>query len=61
MLRPKNLPVSNICMPIKLWPTPDQKRVDEIAESMFKDGQYTPIWVRSVAMFPSHVNLKFAT
>jgi sulfiredoxin len=46
MLKRENFPVADIYVPVKRRATLDQKRVDEIAESMLKDGQQTPILVR---------------
>jgi ParB-like chromosome segregation protein Spo0J len=46
MMKRENFPVANIYVPIKRRLTLDQKRVDEIAESMLKNGQQTPILVR---------------
>lgn len=46
MLKRETFPVAKIYVPIKRRATLDQKRVDEIAESMLKDGQQTPILVR---------------
>jgi ParB-like chromosome segregation protein Spo0J len=47
MLKRENFPVANIYVPIKRRLTLDHKRVDEIAQSMLKDGQQTPILVRA--------------
>ncbi|MGA2565762.1 MAG: ParB N-terminal domain-containing protein [Pseudolabrys sp.] len=47
MLKRENFPVANIYVPIKRRLTLDPKRVDEIAQSMLKDGQQTPILVRA--------------
>jgi len=46
MLKRENFPVDKIYVPVKLRKTLDQKRVDEIAESMLADGQQMPILVR---------------
>jgi ParB-like chromosome segregation protein Spo0J len=46
MLKRENFPVANIYVPVKRRATLDPKRVNEIAESMLKDGQQTPILVR---------------
>ena len=46
MLKRENFPVANIYVPVKRRTTLDPKRVQEIAESMLKDGQQTPILVR---------------
>jgi sulfiredoxin len=46
MLKRENFPVADIYVPVKRRATRDQKRVDELAESMLKDGQQTPILVR---------------
>jgi ParB-like chromosome segregation protein Spo0J len=46
MLKRESFPIARIYVPIKRRATLDQKRVDEIAESMLKDGQQTPILVR---------------
>ena len=47
MMKRENFPVAKIYVPIKRRLTLDQKRVDELAESMLKDGQQTPILVRA--------------
>jgi sulfiredoxin len=47
MMKRENFPVANIYVPVKRRATLDQKRVDELAESMLKDGQTTPILVRA--------------
>ena len=47
MLKRENFPVANIYVPIKRRLTLDPKRVDEIAQSMLKDGQQVPIKVRA--------------
>ncbi|HEY4982084.1 MAG TPA: ParB N-terminal domain-containing protein [Pseudolabrys sp.] len=47
MMQRENFPVAKIYVPIKRRLTLDQKRVDELAESMLKDGQQTPILVRA--------------
>ena len=46
MMKRENFPVAKIYVPIKRRLTLDQKKVDELAESMLKDGQQTPILVR---------------
>ena len=46
MMKRENFPVAKIYVPIKRRLTLDQKRVDELAESMLKGGQQTPILVR---------------
>jgi len=46
MLKRENFAVDNIYVPVKRRATLDPKRVHEIAESMLKDGQQTPILVR---------------
>ncbi len=46
MMKRENFPVADIYVPVKRRATLDQKRVHEIAESMLKDGQQTPILVR---------------
>ena len=46
MLKRETFPVDNIYVPVKRRATLDAKRVHEIAESMLKDGQQTPILVR---------------
>jgi sulfiredoxin len=46
MMKREKFPVTNIYVPVKRRATLDQKRVDELAESMLKDGQQTPILVR---------------
>ena len=40
-------PIDKIYVPVKRRATLDPKRVHEIAESMLKDGQQTPILVRA--------------
>ena len=47
MMKRENFPVAKIYVPIERRKTLDQKRVDEIAESMLKDGQQVPIKVRA--------------
>ncbi len=47
MMKRENFPVANIYVPVKRRATLDPKRVDEIAQSMLKDGQQTPILVRA--------------
>jgi sulfiredoxin len=46
MLKRENFPIDNIYVPVKRRATLDAKRVAELAESMLKDGQQTPILVR---------------
>ena len=46
MLKRENFAIDNIYVPVKRRATLDPKRVHEIAESMLKDGQQTPILVR---------------
>jgi ParB-like chromosome segregation protein Spo0J len=46
MMKRENFPVANIYVPVKRRATLDQNKVDEIAASMLKDGQTTPILVR---------------
>jgi sulfiredoxin len=46
MLKRENFPVAKIYVPIKRRLMLDPKKVDELAESMLKDGQQTPILVR---------------
>ena len=47
MLKRENFPVAKIYVPVKRRATLVQARVDEIAASMLKDGQQTPILVRA--------------
>ena len=47
MMKRENFPVAKIYVPVKRRATLEQKRVDELAESMLKDGQTTPILVRA--------------
>ena len=47
MMKRESFPVANIYVPVKRRATLDPKRVHEIAESMLKDGQQTPILVRA--------------
>ncbi len=47
MLKRENFPVAKIYVPTERRKTRDQKRVDEVAESMLQDGQQTPIKVRA--------------
>ena len=47
MLKRETFAVANIYVPVKRRATLDPKRVHEIAESMLKDGQQTPILVRA--------------
>lgn len=46
MLKRENFPIDNIYVPVKRRATLVQARVDELAQSMLKDGQQTPILVR---------------
>jgi ParB-like chromosome segregation protein Spo0J len=46
MMQREKFPIVNIYVPVKRRATLVQKRVDELAESMLKDGQTTPILVR---------------
>jgi sulfiredoxin len=46
MMRRENFPVASIYVPVKRRATLVQARVDEIAASMLKDGQTTPILLR---------------
>jgi ParB-like chromosome segregation protein Spo0J len=46
MMQREKFPIANIYVPVKRRATLVQKRVDELAESMLKDGQTTPILVR---------------
>jgi len=46
MMRREDFPVDNIYVPVKRRATLVKARVDEIAASMLKDGQQTPILVR---------------
>jgi sulfiredoxin len=47
MMKRENFPVAKIYVPVKRRATLEQKRVDDLAESMLKDGQTTPILVRA--------------
>ena len=47
MLKRENFPIAKIYVPTERRKTRDQKRVDEIAESMLVSGQQTPIKVRA--------------
>lgn len=47
MMKRENFTITNIYVPAKRRLTLDQKRVDEIAQSMLTDGQTTPILVRA--------------
>ena len=47
MMKRENFSVANIYVPVKRRATLVQARVDEIAQSMLKDGQQTPILVRA--------------
>ncbi len=46
MMKRENFQIAQIYVPVKRRTTLVQARVDEIAESMLKDGQQTPILVR---------------
>jgi sulfiredoxin len=46
MLKRETFPVDHIYVPVKRRATLDPRRVQDIAESMLKDGQRTPILVR---------------
>jgi len=46
MMKRETFPVADIYVPVKRRATLDQKRVDEIAQSMLAEGQKTPILVR---------------
>ena len=46
MLKRENFAIDKIYVPVKRRATLDLKRVHELAESMLKDGQQTPILVR---------------
>lgn len=45
-MKRETFPVADIYVPVKRRATLDQKRVDEIAQSMLAEGQKTPILVR---------------
>ena len=47
MLKRENFPIAKIYVPIKRRQTLEQKKVDEIAQSMLANGQQTPILVRA--------------
>ena len=47
MMKRESFPVAKIYVPTERRKTRDQKRVDEIAESMLNNGQLTPIKVRA--------------
>jgi ParB-like chromosome segregation protein Spo0J len=47
MPKRENFPIANIYVPVKRRATLVPARVDEIAASMLKDGQQTPILVRA--------------
>ena len=47
MMKRENFPVAKIYVPIERRKTLVQARVDEIAESLLKDGQQVPIKVRA--------------
>jgi sulfiredoxin len=51
MMKRENFAVDNIYVPVKRRATLVQARVDEIAQSMLKDGQQTPILVRAGTRF----------
>jgi sulfiredoxin len=46
MLKRENFPVAKIYVPTARWKTLDQKRVDEIANSMLENTPQLPILVR---------------
>ena len=46
MMKRENFPLDKIYVPVKRRATLVQARVDELAASMLKDGQTTPILVR---------------
>ena len=46
MMKRENFPVAKIYVPVKRRETLVQAKVDELAASMLKDGQTTPILVR---------------
>jgi len=46
MMKRETFSIANIYIPVKRRATLDQKRVDEIAQSMLSEGQKTPILVR---------------
>ena len=46
MMKRETFSIANIYVPVKRRATLDQKRVDEIAQSMLSEGQKTPILVR---------------
>ncbi len=47
MMKTEKFPVAGIYVPVKRRATLDPKKVEEIAQSMLKDGQQTPIKVRA--------------
>lgn len=47
MMRAEKIPIVDIYVPVKRRTTIEQKRVQEIAESMLANGQQTPIKVRA--------------
>ena len=47
MLKRENFPVAKIYVPVERRKALDQKRVDEIANSMLENGQQAPILVRA--------------
>ncbi|HEX3708272.1 MAG TPA: ParB N-terminal domain-containing protein [Pseudolabrys sp.] len=47
MMKTEKFPVANIYVPVARRKTLEQARVDEIVQSMLKDGQQTPIKVRA--------------
>ncbi len=46
MMKRETLAIDKIYVPVKRRGTLDQKRLDEIAESILQNGQQTPILVR---------------
>jgi sulfiredoxin len=46
MMKRENFPLDKIYVPVKRRATLEQARVDELAASMLKDGQTTPVLVR---------------
>jgi ParB-like chromosome segregation protein Spo0J len=47
MMKTEKFPVASIYVPVARRKTLEQARVDEIVQSMLKDGQQTPIKVRA--------------
>ena len=47
MMKRETFPIAKIYVPTERRKTRDQKRVDELAESMLANGQQTPIQVRA--------------